>query len=796
MNISYNWLKQYIDIDLSPIELAQKLTAIGLEANIVEQFPDFFKSIRVGYVISREQHPDADKLSVCQVDMGEEEPHQIICGAPNVAAGQKVAVATIGTTFPNGMVIKKAKLRGAFSNGMICSERELELSENHAGIMVLDTAAKLGTDMTRYLSGDDVSLELDLTPDRSDALGHIGVARDLSALLNIPMHKPEFKLTETGPATSELLKVEIQNSNACPRYAARIVNNVKISESPTWLRQRLQTAGIRSINNVVDAANYVLMETGHPLHTFDSRYIEGGSIVVRMANEKEKITTLDGKERELDSSVLLICDAKKPIAVAGVMGGENSEVKDDTTDLVLESAYFDPVVVRRGARKLQLSTDASHRFERGTDPNGIPYALDRLASLIIEVAGGELTRGQVDSYPTEIQPVEVDFRVARCNKILGTQITSQNMNTILSSLGMEVQNHADETFKVTIPTFRPDITREIDLVEEVGRIYGYDNIPTPEHFSIANKTSKTTPDQMREKVMDHLAATGFNQIYGNSLVSVEEHPTVFGDEEALILTNPLSREMATMRTSLFSGMIKAAAYNVNRRQSDLKLFEIGQVSTLDSGVDTGARERTHLAILISGELQNQQWSQALVPADLFHLKGLITSLFADLFKENIIFSPLEHLLLSESLSIVLGEEKIGVLGKIRADQAGSKKVTGVYAEIFLPASLGQNTRIKYENISVFPSVERDLSFMVDSSILYSDLEKVITENAGKYLIYSRLYDIYEGKSIASGKKSLTFRLVFQNNKRTLTEKEIDEDFKRILKGLENAYNAALREANS
>jgi len=796
MNISYNWLKQYIDIDLSPVDLAQKLTAIGLEANIVEQFPEFFKSIRVGYVISREKHPDADKLSVCQVDMGDEEPHQIICGAPNVAVGQKVPVATIGTTFPNGMVIKKAKLRGVFSSGMICSERELELSENHDGIMVLDDATELGTDMTRYLSGNDVSLELDLTPDRSDALGHIGVARDLSALLNIPMHKPEFKLIENGPATSDLLKVEIQSTDACPRYAARIVNNVKISESPTWLRQRLQTAGIRSINNVVDAANYVLMETGHPLHTFDSRYIEGGSIIVRMANENEKITTLDGKERKLDSSVLLICDANKPIAVAGVMGGENSEVKDDTTDLVLESAYFNPVVVRRGARKLQLSTDASHRFERGTDPNGIPFALDRLASLIIEVAGGELTKGQVDSYPEEIQPVEVAFRAPRCNKILGTQIAAQTMKTILTGLGMSVKDSGDQAFIVTIPTFRPDITREIDLVEEVGRIYGYDNIPTPEHFSIANKTSKTTPDQMREKVMDHLAATGFNQIFGNSLVSVDEHPTVLGDEEALVLANPLSREMATMRTSLFPGVIKAAVYNVNRRQSDLKLFEIGQVSTLDTTIDTGAREQTHLALIISGELQNQQWSQPPVNADLFHLKGLLAALFADLFKERIGFVSVDHPLFPDALSIVQNEKKIGILGKLREDQTDSKLVNGIYAELYLPESLGLKNEIKYENISVFPSVERDLSFMVDSSVMYTDLEKVINENAGKYLIYSRLYDIYEGKSIASGKKSLTFRLVFQNKKRTLTEKEIDKDFKRILKGLENAYNAALREANS
>jgi len=793
MNISYNWLKEYIDIDLEPEVLAEKLTDAGLEAVIVETLPEYFKSIVVGHVISREKHPDADKLSVCMIDLGDGEPKQIICGAPNIAEGQNVPVATIGTTFPDGMKIKKAKLRGVVSNGMVCSERELDLSENHSGIMVLDEDAELGTDMVSYLSGNDISIELDLTPDRSDALGHIGVARDLAALLNLKMNKPTVEVVEGSTATSSMVSVELDDPDACPRYAARIVKNVTIGESPAWMRQRLQAAGIRSINNVVDAANYVLMETGHPLHTFDLRYIEGEKIVVRKAADKEKITTLDGKERELDDSVLLICDGKKPVAVAGIMGGENSEVKDDTTDLLLESAYFEPVVVRRGAKKLQLATDASHRFERGTDPNGIPYALDRLATLIIQLAGGELTAGIVDAYPNVIKPVEISFRAERCNAILGTQISSETMSTILNGLEL-VHSEADGIFQVKVPTFRPDITREIDIVEEIGRIHGYNNIPLPQHFSIANKTNKKTPDQMREKIIDHLAAVGFNQIYGNGLLAVEEHPAVFGDEEGLLLANPLSRDMASMRSSLLMGMAKVADYNINRRQADLRLFELGQVSTLDLDSDTGARETSHLAIFISGELQSQQWSQDSVEVDVFHMKGMLSSIYQDLFGKALMFQSIEHELFTEAVGVFQGEEKIGVLGNLKTINQSLKSVAGVYAEVRISEKLGLERKIQYQQVSIYPAVERDLSILIDSHIAYEKIDETIQKYAGKSLVYSRLYDIYEGKSIASGKKSLTFRLVFQNNKRTLTEKEIDKDFRRILKGLEDAYNATLREA--
>lgn len=791
MNVSYNWLKEYIDFELSPEELVEELTHAGLEANLVEQYPDYYRDIKIGKILSKSPHPDADKLSVCQVDLGEEESFQIICGAPNVAEGQTVAVATIGTTFPDGLKIKKAKLRGVLSHGMICSERELELSDNHDGIMVLDDGARAGNDFTSYLTGNDVAIELDLTPDRSYALGHIGVARDLAALLDKPLNIPEIHLKEGEQTTAELVSVELEDAEACPRYATRLVKNIKIDDSPAWLRQRLQAAGVRSINNVVDAANYVLMETGHPLHTFDLRYIEDSKIIVRRAKDKEKITTLDGKERELDEQVLLICDGQKPVAVAGIMGGENSEVKDDTTDLLLESAYFNPVVVRRGARKLQLSTDASHRFERGVDPNGVVYALDRLAALIVELAGGEISQGRVDAYPDPIKPLVVEFRPHRCNRVLGTDIAPQEMVRILTNLGMEVSG--TDTMAVTVPTFRPDIEREIDIIEEVARIHGFDKIPVPEHFSIANKVAPESPDKERDKVVDQLAAIGFHQVYGNSLVGADEHPQFFGDEAPLVLANPLSQDMATMRSSLLRGLEKVILYNLNRRQENLRIFEIGQVSNTDSVADTGALERTHLALFMAGMAQSKQWMSEAEPVSIFHMKGILESVFKGLFKLTLTFAATEHAILNNALSISLNGEQIGFLGELT--QSDEKRKLGIYAEIVFSKKMVKSPPVKYAAVPQYPSVERDLSILIDKAIAHDEIEKLIGENAGKYLIYSRLYDIYEGKSIASGKKSLTFRLVFQNSKRTLTEKEIDKDFSRVLRGLENAFNATLREAS-
>jgi len=796
MIVSYRWLNEYLEIDISPQQMADKLTSIGLEANIVSQFPDFFEHVRIGEVLTVAPHPNADRLQVCQVNMGEGEPATIVCGAPNVAAGQKVPVATIGTTFPNGITIKKAKLRGVASNGMICSEHELDLSDDRSGIMVLDPAAEPGSNFEAYLSGGDVAIEIDLTPNRPDALGHLGVARDLAAALDTTFTLPKIDLKEGNQPAADEIKIRIEDPYGCPRYAARIVKGVQIGPSPRWLQQRLSAVGQRPINNVVDAANYVLMETGQPQHTFDMRYIQDSTIIVRKAEKGEKMVTLDSKERELDEETLLICDGQRPVALAGIMGGENSEVKDDTTDILIECAYFDPVTIRRGSKFLQLSTEASHRFERGVDPNGIPYALDRLAQLIRDLAGGEILKGQVDAYPCPIEPCQVDFRPARCNAVLGTDIEAGEMAAILRRLEMQVDEQDPTAWTVTVPTFRPDVEREIDLIEEVGRIYDYDRIPVPKHFRIgASKIQKPGPDQIRENVADHLAARGFYQTYSNSLVGAGDHPMVLGDEEPVLLANPLTQDMSTVRSSLLPNLEAIVRHNQNHRQLDLRLFEIGQVSSLDPSADSGARERTHLGIVLTGIECKKQWHQEEQVVTAYHLRGQIEELFQRCFRQSLEFEAGKHDLFRNALIIRHGDEVLGVMGELSSNRLDQSDLRGpvYYAELIMPTR--EVPQIPhFQKPAVFPTVERDLSILVPAQVAYQDIEAEIEKNGGKYLIYSRLYDLFEGKSIARDQKSLTFRLVFQNRERTLTEKEVDRDFNRVLKGLETAFNAKLREA--
>lgn len=794
MIVSYNWLKEYVDFELTPAELAEKMTDLGLEANIVSQFPDFFQSIVVGHVESVEKHPNADKLSVCEINIGGEGAETIVCGAPNIAAGQNVPVATVGTVFPGGHKIKKAKLRGVASNGMVCSERELELSDEHSGIMVLDSEAVPGTAINDYLSGGDFAIEIDLTPNRPDALGHMGVARDIAAALGRRLEIPPVKVEQADEPTADHIKIQIDDADGCPRYAARIVRGVKIGPSPAWLQQRLQAVGQRPINNVVDAANYILMDTGHPLHTFDMRYIEDNTIIVRRARTGEKMTTLDGKERELDDKMLLICDGQRPVALAGIMGGENSEVKDDTTDILIEGAYFDPVTVRRGSKLLQLPTEAAHRFERGADPDNAPYSVDRLAILIKDLAGGEILSGLVDANPGDIQPLEVSFRPSRCNMVLGTDIPASDMQPILENLGFDISAVDAEAWQVTVPTWRPDVTREIDLVEEVGRVYGYDNIPIPKRYTVSSKIQKKTPDVQREKVIDHLTARGFLQAYAISLVSEDRHPALFGDEKPVFLSNPLSQEMTTVRSSLLPGLETIVAYNLNRKQNDLRICEIGQVCHVDEQSDTGALETTRVAIVLTGREHEKHWLRDEESTGIYHLKGHLRELFDSVIGTDVLFRSTEHDLFENGVEIVIEERVIGYLGEL-SDQrlkAEGIKVDVAYAEFVLENL--ETPAARYQDIAVFPSVERDMSILVDKSASYDDLQEVIEKNGGKYLILSRLYDLYEGKGIAPDKKSLTFRLVFQNPERTLTEKEVDRDFQRVVRGLEDTYKAKLREA--
>jgi phenylalanyl-tRNA synthetase beta chain len=795
MILSYNWLQEYIDLDESPEKLCEYLTTLGLEANIVNQMPKLYETIKIGRVVSCERHPQADKLSVCLVDIGEEEHAQIVCGAPNVAKGKYVPVALPGTKFSDDFIIKPVKLRGVKSSGMICSERELGISENHDGILELPEDAVTGWNFGEYLTGNDTAIELDITPNRPDALSHIGSARDLGSLLHKSIHIIEPTFVESQEKTSSAIKIEILDTNGCPRYASRVIKGIKISSSPEWLKKRLRTIGLRSINNVVDAANYVLMETGQPLHTFDYDKIADKKVIVRRSHQNEKFVTLDSKEHVLNDHTLLICDNKKPIAIAGVMGGMNSEVSSETVDVLIESAYFDPVTIRRGSKSLGLSTDASKRFERGVDPNGVTYALNRLTSLIQELAGGDVLNGEIDIYTSPIEPLHISFRPQRCNDLLGSDIGFDEMQAIFK--GLEFSVKTDEfSWDVVVPTFRPDIEREVDLIEEVARVYGYDNIPTPQSFRVSNKPSKNSSLSIKKQIREFLSNVGFNEIYANSLVGVNEHPQMFSDEEAVILANPLTIEMASLRSSLLVGIEKIVRHNHNHREFNLRLFELGQVNKMDSESETSAKEETRLAIVLSGNWQEKHWNLDIIPNTIFNLKGLVSAVLQHITSQTPIFSVCNHKLLNDALEIKLNDIGIGYMGELNEDRKKASDIDNsvLYAELNLETifNLAYKRNLQFEGVSAFPKIERDLSIILDQNISHKNVQDTILKQGGNSLIQSKLYDIFQGKSIAGDKKSFTFRLVFKAKDRTLTEKEVDKSFKRVLRALNEQFGATLR----
>lgn len=796
MIVSYHWLHDYVAFDLTPEQLCEKLTTLGLESYVVSQYESYLNKIVVGEILECVRHPQSDHLSICQVNIGAETPQQIVCGASNVAKGQRVPVALPGAILPGGLEIKPVKLRGESSAGMICSERELGLSDRHEGILVLNTDAKIGASFTDYLTGGDTTIEIDITPNRPDAMSHIGVARDLAALLKTDLTLPSPDFNESHPETASLVKITIDDAVGCPRYASRVIRGVNIGPSPQWLKVRLQAVGLRSINNVVDAANFVLMETGHPLHTFDYNQLSGPEIIVRRARKNEEMSTLDGKKRTLNDGILLICDAAKPVAIAGIMGGENSEVTAQTTDILIESAYFNPVTIRRGSKMLGLSSEASKRFERGADPNGVINALERLSGLIQNLAGGEVSSGILDIYPSPVQPVEVSLRHKICDDLLGVEITPEAQRDILAHLEMKVLESSPELSRFSIPTFRPDITREADLIEEVLRVYGQDNIPINDHFKVGIQTIGNSSVKFRNRARELLVGMGYHEIMSVSLVTENQHPAIFGDEEAVELLNPSSQEMTTVRSSLLSGLETAISFNLRHRQPDLRFFEVGQVSTLDSGSDTGARESTHIAIAIQGLVRNKSWLDAELVATQFHLKGDLIKFYRSITGVEPVFETVKHAVLEHALAIKSGDLLIGVMGDIPKAQRLKLDIQDpvFYAELRTDEleEMYWTKEKRFQNFSVYPVVERDLSLVIDESISHSEIQKMIEGKAGNFLHECYLYDLYQGNTIATGQKSLTFRLVFQDPDRTLTEQEVDRSFDRIVRSLKTDFNANLR----
>lgn len=811
MKISYNWLRQYINTDLTAQEVGEILTAVGLEVEAIEKVeavPGGLKGIVVGEVLTCEKHPDADRLRVTTVNLGNGEPVQIVCGAPNVASGQKVLVATIGAKlFPTEgepFVIKKGKIRGQESHGMICAEDELGLGKSHDGIMVLSETAIAGTPAADFLLlSDDFCMEIGLTPNRTDAFSHYGVARDLYAALrnmkgtktaNVALTKPAVNAISTSSAETGVV-VKVENQEACPRYAGITISGIKVEASPKWLQDKLTAIGLRPINNIVDITNYVQHEIGQPLHAFDANKLYGNSIVVRLANAGEKFVTLDNIERTLSESDLVICDSQKPACIAGVFGGLHSGVTDTTSQIFLESAYFHPVYVRKTAKRHGLHTDASFRFERGCDPENVIWALNRAAQLIIEVAGGEVIGEVTDIYPEKIQPFKVDFNWGRCDALIGKAIGKDHVKSILKDLSIEILNETDEGLELSVPVYRSDVQREADVVEEILRIYGYDNIEFPKGLKTSLSYSpKPDPEKLRNKVSDSLSSIGFSEMMSMSLTksSYLELNETFKSSAVEIL-NPLSGDLGVMRQTLLFGGLEAIAMNQNHRNPDLRFYEFGKVY---NKFTENYVESAKLAIFVTGRRSPESWNNSEDVVSFVDLKASMDHVFKLLGIQDLKFESTEHVFMSEGLTCASGKNNIGNLGSVSEELLKHFDIRQSvwYAELDWDMVLKSlpKSRVQYREPDKFPAVRRDLSLLLDKAIKYSEIEKIALDTEKKLLRGVNLFDVYEGKNLSQGKKSYAVSFILQDSAKTMTDQQVDQVMSRIQKTLEEKLGATLR----
>ncbi|QOV12960.1 phenylalanine--tRNA ligase subunit beta [Viridibacillus arvi] len=801
MLVSLKWLEQYVDLQgLEPAVLAEKITRSGIEVDGVANLAEGMKKLMVGEVKEKVKHPEADKLNICQVDFGEEELSQIVCGAPNVAVGQKVIVARPGAHLPGGK-IKKAKLRGEVSNGMICSLQELGIEGKLVpkaysdGIFVLPAETPVGADPLEVLGLYDTVLELGLTPNRSDAMSMLGVAYEVGAILSEDVKLPEIDYTESAEKASDYLKLRVDAPVENPMYVAKVVKNVKVAESPLWLQQRLMAAGVRPHNNVVDVTNYILMEYGQPLHAFDYDRLGTGEIVVRLANEGEKITTLDDKERTLNANNLVITNGKEPVAVAGVMGGLNSEVHDGTTTVVIESAYFEGLSVRYTSKDLGLRSDASARFEKGLDPNRVIPAAERAAKLLAELAGGEVLAGSVmfdelDKTPSKVI-VSPDFINAR----LGMKISLDDMESILKRLKFDVET-ANGMLYVDAPTRRQDIKIEEDIVEEIARIYGYDEIPTTLPVSETTPGGLTPYQAKRRIVRAYLEGAGLHQAITYSLTS-DVLSQKFALETAPVtkLLMPMSEERSTLRQSLIPHLVEAASYNVARSADLVALYEVDSVF-LGLTEENLPHEEEHVAAVITGKWLDHAWQGEHKQVDFFVLKGIVEGLFDRLgLTEAVTFerATVDGLHPGRTANVLLKGNRIGLIAQLHPTEQKVNGLKETYVmEMNLAAILEASTEaLVYVPVPRFPSMSRDIALVVDRSVAAADLETIIRQAGGTLLKDVRVFDLYEGDKMEEGKKSVAFSLQYFEPERTLTDEEVVAAHDEVLKALAEA-NAQIR----
>ncbi|NOZ63027.1 MAG: phenylalanine--tRNA ligase subunit beta [Calditrichaeota bacterium] len=797
MKVTVDWLKKYIDFPYDPVTLGQKLTMLGLELEGIEKNHYDFSGVVVGKIVETKKHEKRPNISICQVDIGGETV-QLVCGAPNAAADKMVAVALPGAKLPSGQTIKEIEIDGYKSPGMICSEAELGISHQSEIIMELSNGAPLGTDLRDYLGETETVLELSITPNRPDCLGVIGVAREVAALVKKRVRTPEIKINESNALkVNDFVKVEIKNPKSCPRYTARYIEGIKIGPSPRWLIQKLEAVGIRTINNIVDVTNFVMMETGQPLHAFDYDELSGGKIVVRHATAGEKFVTLDEKEHTLSNERLLICDAEKPVALAGVMGGLNSEISTGTTRVLLESALFDPTNIRRTAKTLEISTESSRRFERGVDPEGVVYALNRAAQLIQELAGGKVAAGFVDEYPRKITPVKIELRIARVNSILGAELSEKEITDLLERLEFSVEQIEDGKLLVHVPTFRVDVEREIDLIEEISRLYGFNNIEESVYAKIPLDIPVNKEEKFQQLLRDLIVRLGYNEILTHAMISFDV-ASRFTANEPIKIKNPLSEDMGTLRTSLLAGLLQIVKWNKNRKITDQQLFEIGNIFYYKKGNKKEHREKKKIALVRTGKVRHDSWLERGREVTFFDLKGDLRALLKTLNIDNVSFrEKTENSFLDNerSVNIYLGKEKVGFVGFISDEilELFNLDDTIVAAEIdFQPLFENYNWARKAISVSKFPAVHRDIAVVVEQMIVAETIESHIWESGGKYLRRVELFDVYSGKQVAADKKSFAFSLSFQSDERTLTEAEVDADFQNILETLKKKDNAHLR----
>ena len=796
MLVSLKWLSQYVEIDgLAPEDLAEKITRSGIEVDAVIDRSQGMTNVVVGHVVSKEKHPEADKLNVCQVDVGEEELQQIVCGAPNVDAGQKVIVARPGAKLPGGIKIKKAKLRGVASNGMICSLQELGIEGRLVpkayaeGIYVLPTDAVPGSDVLELLGLRDTVLELGLTPNRSDAMSMLGVAYEVAAILSQDVKLPEISYTASAEKAQDKLKLRVEDTAVNPLYAAKVVKNVKVAESPLWLQHYLMAAGVRPHNNVVDITNYILMEYGQPLHAFDYDKLETGEIVTRLATEGEKIVTLDDQERTLAAHNFVITNGKEPVAVAGVMGGANSEVSDSTTTVVIESAYFAGGSVRRTSKDLGLRSDSSARFEKGVDPNRVIPAAERAAQLLAELAGGEVLEGTVLVDELDKTPARVVVSPDFINGRLGMKISLEDMLSILNRLKFDVEA-ANGLLIVDAPTRRGDIKIPEDIVEEIARMYGYDEIPTT--LPAADVVGGLTAYQAKRRVVRNvMEGAGLFQAVTYSLTSAEaSQKFALKAEETTKLLMPMSEERSTLRQSLIPHLVEAAAYNVARQMDSVALYEIGSVF-LGQTAEQLPFEEEHLALVLTGKWTDNTWQGEKKNVDFFVAKGIIEALFAKLgLTERVSYvkATIDGLHPGRTAHVLLDGEVVGLIGQLHPAEQKQAGVKETYvAELNLLAILNaQVEELVYTVVPRFPSITRDIALELDRATAAGEIVSIIKGAGTKILKDVKVFDVYEGEKMTPGKKSVAFSLTYFDPERTLTDEEVVAAHSKVLKALEQA----------